>query len=292
MIILTVKKLWECGQALQRRRDDRFQREMGERDLDNEVDDAGKLVADERCAADERAVDIGAGHELVDRVGSDGATVLDDHLLGRGGRVVGSEPLAHGRVSLLRLLRGGGEAGADGPHGLVRNHDVGELGLADALQAAHELRGHDLVSAAVLALLLELAHAQDALQASGEHLARLLVDELVRLAEDSAALRVPREHVAAPHRLEHRRRHATGVRALVILADVLRAEADFAAGKHAAHGIEVGERHADRHIRRRALRRVGHDLGECDRLGQHRVHLPVTGDQRRACGHGDTRGDT
>ena len=79
----------------------------------------------ERRAADERAVDVGLGQELVRVLRLDGAAVEHRHV---------HEALDE-RVRLLGLLGRGGPAGADRPHGLVGDDEplVGADGVADRL---------------------------------------------------------------------------------------------------------------------------------------------------------------
>merc|ERR1711990_973947 len=70
-----------------------------------EFDDARKLVGDERRAADERPVNVGARHQVVDVRVVDAATVLDDHGVGHLLAVVVDKPRAKVGVRLLRHLR-------------------------------------------------------------------------------------------------------------------------------------------------------------------------------------------
>merc|ERR1719483_1415324 len=106
-------------------------------------------------------------------------------------------------------------------------------------------------------LLLELADAQDALDALREDLERLGVDHFVAVAEDRAALRVARQDVVAAHALEHGGRGGTGEGSGVSLSiAVLRAEADLGALERVLDGREVRERRADGHAAGRRLRRL------------------------------------
>ena len=75
-----------------------------------EVADGREGLALQARAADERAVDVGARHQLVNVLGVDRATILNDHIVGDGVGVVLDEPRAHVRVRLLGHLGGGGEA--------------------------------------------------------------------------------------------------------------------------------------------------------------------------------------
>merc|ERR1719217_1392013 len=74
-----------------------------------------------------------------------------------------------------------------------------------ARQPLAELRGAHGKGLARLALLLELADAEDGLEALVEHLERLLVDVLVGVAEDGPPLRVPDADVVAPDARQHAR---------------------------------------------------------------------------------------
>jgi hypothetical protein len=63
------------------------------------------------------------------------------------------EELADECVHFLRLRRRGDLAGTDGPDGLVGDHDVGDLLLGDAGEAADGLGADDVEGLAGLALL-------------------------------------------------------------------------------------------------------------------------------------------
>ena len=66
---------------------------------------------------------------------------------------------------LLGVVGGGGAAGADGPDRLVGDHQAGDLVPAQAGQRAADLALDDLGGAAGLALLQDLADADDRLHA-------------------------------------------------------------------------------------------------------------------------------
>ena len=84
--------------------------------------------------ADEGAVDVRLGHELLDVAGLGGAAVEDAGGVRGGVAVVGAEGLADRAADLLGVLGGGGLAGADGPDGLVGDDDLGDVLGAPALE--------------------------------------------------------------------------------------------------------------------------------------------------------------
>ena len=91
------------------------------------VDD-GEELGLEGGASDEEAVNVLLLGQLLAVGAGDRATVDDAGGLGHGGGDILDEPLPQGGVDLLGLLRGGGLAGADGPHWLVGNDNVGPVG--------------------------------------------------------------------------------------------------------------------------------------------------------------------
>ena len=92
-----------------------------------EVDDPGELLADQAGTAHQSPVDIRASHELIHGLRSYRATVLDDDIVSHGRAIGLLEPGADVGVHVLGDLGGGGEAGADGPHGLVGNDNLGPV---------------------------------------------------------------------------------------------------------------------------------------------------------------------
>lgn len=107
-------------------------------------------------------------------------------------------------MDVLGLLSRGDLARANGPDGLVGNDDVpgGQyrlkfqrkyslpVSLANLLGNRLELALTDLVGDALLTLLEGLADTGDNLEANGESSLDLVSDNLVRVAEKGAALRV------------------------------------------------------------------------------------------------------
>jgi len=90
------------------------------------VDDGEELWL-ERGTADKEAVDVLLLGQLLAVGASDRPTVDDAGGLGHGSGDILNKPLPQGGVDLLSLLRGGGLAGANGPHRLVGNDNVGPV---------------------------------------------------------------------------------------------------------------------------------------------------------------------
>ena len=107
-------------------------------------------------------------------------------------------------MRLLRLLGRGGDAGANRPHRLVRDHDLGGVEEAlDALQLLDAL-GNDGIDA-LLADGQRLADGEDDLEPLLERVGALGGEQLVRLgrrrqAELAAALRVATESQKKNHK--------------------------------------------------------------------------------------------
>ena len=88
-------------------------------------DDGGEVGGLEAGAADEAAVNVGAGEQVGGVVGLHGAAVLDAD--GVGGGLTGTlgDGLADDAADAVGLVGGADFAGADGPDGLVGEDDVG-----------------------------------------------------------------------------------------------------------------------------------------------------------------------
>lgn len=90
------------------------------------------------------AVDVGLGHELVHGFRGHAAAVLDAHGFRRLGGVSLGEPRPDVLVHVLGDFGGRRQAGADRPHGLVRNHHLAQLLFFDTLQPFRQLHRADL----------------------------------------------------------------------------------------------------------------------------------------------------
>jgi hypothetical protein len=196
-------------------------------------------------------------------------------------------------VGLLRLLGGGGDAGADGPDGLVGDDDARLVleGLEDGNNV------HELVDAlgehgvdALLADRQGLANAEDAREALLKDVRELGRHQLVALlgggqAELAAALRVANQAQLEAHVLHLVHRHLTGVGAAAPEVAVLRRDHD-ARSEVLVHHAHVQVRRAHIHValveQLGAWREVRNELRELRGLG--RVALPVAANYRLA-GH-------
>mmetsp|Transcript_96606 Transcript_96606/g.275713 ORF Transcript_96606/g.275713 Transcript_96606/m.275713 type:complete len:299 (+) Transcript_96606:300-1196(+) len=155
------------------------------------VDDVEEVVL-ERRSANEEAVDVGAPAELGGVAALHRAAVLDPRGRGDGGRHVSGQPGADEGVDLLGLRRSRDLAGADGPHWLVGNGDLGPVLLREGRAEGHELRRDDVPEAAVLTRLELLTHAGHHRESSIDSDLGLGRHKLVGLAEHLTALRVAR----------------------------------------------------------------------------------------------------
>ena len=205
-------------------------------------------------------------------------------------------------VGLLRLLGAGGDASADGPHGLVGDDNARLVleGLEDGhdvLELRHALREHGID--ALLADGQGLADAEDAHEALLKDVGELGRHELVALlgggqAELAAALRVANEAALEAHVLHLVHRHLTGVGTAALEVAVLGRDHD-ARGELLVDHAHVQVRRAHVHValveELRAWRKVGNELVQLSGLG--RVALPVASNDRlaahchrRICGGG------
>ncbi|KAI3485238.1 hypothetical protein L1887_51523 [Cichorium endivia] len=243
------------------------------------VDDVDELGL-ERGAADEEAVDVGLLGEFLAVLGGDGAAVDDAELLSRVLAELVGGPLADGGVHLLRLLRGSDLARADGPDGLVGDHDLGPV--LNLVGGGVELTNDDVDRLVGLALLERLADAQDHREALGESGGGLLGDVGVRLAKERTALRVAEDDPGDRGVLEHVDRHLAREGTARLVVGVLRRDGHLGASKLLLDGQQSLKR------RPVALTDVGVELGLGERLGEllgglkRAVHLPVSADEESA----------
>ena len=142
---------------------------------------------------------------------------------------------------VVRQFAGGGAAGADRPHRLVRDDEA--FRQHEVAQGDPNLPLQHRLGTARLALVQRLAHAGDRMQAVAEHGGGTLVDGFVRLAEIRAPLRVADDHVLRQSR-EHGRADLAREGAPVLPVGVLSADAGAGAVEQAAHPRQVEIRRA------------------------------------------------
>ena len=113
----------------------------------------------EGSSTDEEAINIFLFNELPAVLGIHRASVENSRGCGNFGRHFLGEPVSNVGVRLLSLLGSRDFAGADGPHGLVSNHDVAPLVLLQLVRDGLQLPGINPVSLAHFSLLEALADA-------------------------------------------------------------------------------------------------------------------------------------
>src|SRR5580765_2467828 len=138
----------------------------------------------EAGAADQRAVDVGLGHQLRRVVGLDRAAVEDADRVSRAPAY--AKGVADEGAGLLRLLGRRGAAGADRPDRLVGDHGARDRAAIDAGQVRLKLLLEHCIGLPGIACILALADAEDWLQAGGQRRRNLARQRLVGLAEELA----------------------------------------------------------------------------------------------------------
>jgi len=113
----------------------------------------------EGSPTDKEAVNIFLFNELPAVFGIHRASIEDSRGCGNFRRHFLGEPVSNVGVRLLSLLGGRDFAGADGPHGLVSDHDIAPLVLLQLVRDGLQLSGIDLVSLTHFSLFEALAYA-------------------------------------------------------------------------------------------------------------------------------------
>ena len=239
--------------------------------------DLDEVVGLEGGAADEAAVDVGLGEELLGVGGLAGAAVEDRGVVGDGLAEQAGEDVADVGVDLFGLGRSGGLAGADGPDGLVGDDDLLHILGAEVGEDGLGLVFDDLEVLAGFALVKVLSDAEDDAEFGGEGEFDFLDELLVGLAVVLAALGVAEDGPLAADGLEHVDGDFAGVGALGVVGAVLGGKLDFGAFEGLAAAAEVGEgRGDDEADAGRDFRGAGHDgLRQFDTIRSGRIHLPV-----------------
>ena len=150
-------------------------------------------------------------------------------------------------------------------------------------EAATHLGLDDLLGLAGLAVFEFLTDTDDGLERRGEGGEGFLGDERVAFELILAALGVAKDDVADEELLEHPGASLARVRAEVVLAHGLRAEAERGAFDGFGDGFQRGEGRADDDVHFLHAGQLALQAGnEVQALGHGFVHLPVAGDDEFA----------
>ena len=176
-------------------------------------------------------------------------------------------------------LRGGGLASADGPDGFIGDGDAGAQ--VDAREATADLAIEHIRHLACLALGQRLADGHDGVEGGSEDGSGLAIHPLVGVGEESTALAVADDDIAAVG-LERGHTDLAGEGAGLFPVDILSADGNLASANGLAHGGEVREGGADGDIAGRARGCFGDAPRESGGLLLRGVHLPVAGNEGSA----------
>ena len=171
------------------------------------------------------------------------------------------------------LVRRWCPSGTDRPHRLVGDDQP----VAPVGQRRRELRGHDVEGAPGVALRRSLADAQHRGHPGVERGRRLGARGRVALAAVGSALAVADEHEARARVRNHRHADIAGMRTGRTRVDVLRADAQPAAGRDPRRPLDQGERRAHRERHRRRPRSAC-QRGDFRQRRAGAVHFPVADD--------------
>jgi hypothetical protein len=179
--------------------------------------------------ANKEAVNIRLTDELSSVLVSHTSSVKDSDFIGCLLGYVFLYPLAHEIVGLLGLLRAGGLAGADGPHGLVGNNNLAPFW--NLFTDGRKLTGIDLVGFTWFTLIKFLTDASHNGEASIDGKLGLLCDNLVGLSKDMASLGVTEDNPTDMVVKDHSSRHFAGVCAIAIKWAILGSHLNVGANK-------------------------------------------------------------
>ena len=185
-------------------------------------------------------------------------------------------------MGFLGLAGGGGFAGADGPDRFVSDNRVLHLFVGQARQAPAHLRVQDLFGLPAFAFGKRFPDANNRLERGGVGGQGFFGDQFVRFLLVLAPLGMAQNDVAHGKFLEHARRDFAGERAEVMLAHVLRAEADVRVEDRLGNFAQRREGRADDdvHFLARWPVQFSSPRTKVQRLGHGFVHLPVAGDDQ------------
>ena len=187
------------------------------------LDDGAELWL-KRGASDEESIDVGLADEFcaVSSIGR--ATVLDPGGCGNLSRDVLAQPGTDVGVGILGNCRGSRLSCADGPNGLVGNHDARPAG--DGALYSIKLGLDNIIGLASFALLKSLTDAEDDLEAGTLGNGSFGCDHLIGLTVELATLGVTNKSPLKTKVLDLLSRDLSGKCTVSICADVLRRDKD------------------------------------------------------------------
>src|SRR6185437_16325516 len=180
-----------------------------------------KLIGAQGSAAHQSAVDVGHRKQLRGIAALPAAAVKDAQMA-RYLSILRVNAIAQEGMHLLRLRGRGGAAGADGPHRLIGKNGPGKS--ADSVHGDHRIelpRDHRL-GVLRLTFLQGFPDAQHRTETCIQGRGKLAGYQRIILVIPAAPLRVPHDHIAAAHVLEHGGAHLAGERTAGFGADILR----------------------------------------------------------------------
>lgn len=191
----------------------------------------------------QETINVGLLAELAAVLLVDAATVQDTGLLSNLVADLALEVTTDGGMGILSLLRSGNLAGTNGPDGLVRDDNVLPAAGTNLGLEGLKLSGDNLDRLVALALLERLTAAPDDLQAVVDGVLGFGGNDLVRLAQDGAALGVAKDDPVNSEILELGDRGLTSVCTISLVEDVLGGNLDLLLGQGAGVGeVDVGRR--------------------------------------------------
>src|SRR5713226_3696545 len=203
----------------------------------------GERFRVETCSADKCAVQFFLGHQTLNVVGFDAATVENPQ---GGGEVDGKSLTCASPENAMGFggnFRGRGAARADGPNGFVSNQNTGELLRCQRAGATVELAAEHLFGEAGVAIFLCFTYANNRSEAAGQGHQGFLGDIVIGLAKKLAALGVADDNVAAARFGKHGGGNFAGEGAFLAPGDVLAGDGDvrtFCGVDGSSYGRERG----------------------------------------------------
>ena len=188
---------------------------------------------------------------------------------------------------------GGVDPGPDRPHRLVGEDDPSDRVGREAGQACAELALDRRERQALPALVGRLADAEDRGDAVHERGLDLAIDLLIRLADLTAPLRVPDQHVAAAHFHEHGQGDLSGVRARRLPVTILSAESQRSTAEDLVDCGQGRERWTDHDVDPAGpLEAIANRGRQRPALGDRPLHLPVANAERNPHQRASVRAST
>jgi hypothetical protein len=241
-----------------------------------EIHNRRERVCLQARAAYQHAVDIDLGHQTLDIVGADAASIKDSECFGGFRAELFPGKLANELVNFSGNLRGCGSTGPNGPNGLVGQHYTRKVLSCQTVEPIPKLLVDDRKGLVGFALSQHFAEAHNRTQAGLEDGSNLPVHRGIGFPKEVASFRMADDAIAAAKIRQHQRRNFSRKGPLLFPVAILTGNADIAALSRTHCLTERSKRRSNHNVAMTGVSNLWLELlEELNGLADRLEHLPI-----------------